>query len=340
MKHFYNLQELPTRDIRSLLLRSREFRGSPLSDLLGGKHVALLFLSPSLRTRCSFEVGLQSMGAAVTTLEPGMFHKLETVDGVRMDGDGAEHVKDAVRVLSRYFDALGVRVFAGGIDRGEDTADTLFQTIMHHSDIPVFNMESALYHPCQALADLMTIEDVLGEFRCRKITITWASHPKPLPMAVANSIVLATSAMGMDVTLSHPDGFDLESGILEAARRATAASGGSLRFSRDRMSGAEGAEVVYAKSWGAMARYDDPEAENRMRRRHGDWIVDDALMGVTQGAYFMHCLPVRRNVVVRDSVIDGGKSVVFGQAENRLHVQKAMLERLVVGPGSALAPLG
>ena len=333
MKHFYNLHELPPRDVRALIRRSREYRRAPRSELLRGKHVALLFLSPSLRTRCSFEVALQSMGAGVTTLEPGMFHKLETVDGVRMDGDGAEHVKDAVGVLSQYFDTIGLRAFAGGLDRGEDMADRMFRMIMHHSEIPVFNMESALYHPCQALADLLTIEDLLGEWRGHNITITWANHPNPLPMAVTNSIVLATSAMGMDVTLSHPDGFDLDPGILETARRASAGSGGSLRFSRDRMAGAEGAEIVYAKSWGAMARYDDPEAENAMRRRHADWIVNDAVMGVTADAHFMHCLPVRRNVVVGDSVIDGEKSVVLRQAENRLHVQKAMLEWLMADPG-------
>ena len=286
MKHFYNLHELPPRDISALIRRSREYRRAPCSELLRGKHVALLFLSPSLRTRCSFEVALQSMGAGVTTLEPGMFHKLETVDGARMDGDGAEHVKDAVGVLSQYFDAIGVRAFAGGLDRGQD------------------------------MADLLTIEDVLREWRGRKITITWANHPNPLPMAVANAIVLATSVMGMDVTLSHPDGFDLDSGILETARRASAGSGGSLRFSRDRMAGAEGAEIVYAKSWGAMARYDDPEAENAMRRRHADWIVNDAVMGVTADAHFMHCLSVRRNVVASDSVIDGEKSMVLRQAEN------------------------
>ena len=255
MKHFYNLHDLPPHGVRALLRRSREYSRSPGSELLRGKHVALLFLSPSLRTRCSFEVALQSMGAGVTTLEPGMFHKLETVDGVRMDGDAAEHVKDAVGVLSQYFDAIGLRVFAGGLERGEDMADRMFRMIMHHSEIPVFNMESALYHPCQALADLLTIEDVLGDWRGRRMTITWANHPNPLPMAVANSILLATSAMGMDVTLSHPDGFDLDSGILDIARRASAGSGGSLRFSQDRMAGAEGAEIVYAKSWGAMARY-------------------------------------------------------------------------------------
>lgn len=328
MRHFYSLNEFSPEEIEEFLARALAYKEEPYSDTLARKQFALLFLDPSLRTRCSFEVALRQLGAGVTTLESQMLFALETGDGVRMDQDKAEHVKEATGVLSRYFSGLGLRVFARGEKMEDDMLDTTFTSIMAHAKIPVFNMESAVYHPCQALADLLTIKELFDGFRGRRITITWASHPRPLPVAVPNSILLATALMGMDVTLAHPEGFELQPGIMKIAREYVERSNGRLTVTHDRRAAAEGAEIIYAKSWGALSRYEDRVGEKALRDRHTDWIVDKELMDLTRRAYFMHCLPVRRNVVVSDAVLDSKASVIFREAENRLHVQKAVLEWL------------
>ncbi|MCZ6794405.1 MAG: N-acetylornithine carbamoyltransferase [Planctomycetota bacterium] len=328
MRHLYSLNEFSPDDIERFLTRATAFKESPHSDALLRKQFALLFLDPSLRTRCSFEVALRELGADVTTLESQMVFKLETDVGTRMDQDKAEHVKEAIGVLSRYFAGLGLRVFARGENRQADLLDTNFVSFMEHAKIPVFNMESAVYHPCQSLADLLTIKELLGDFAGRKVTITWANHPRPLPMAVPNSILIATSLMGMDVTLAHPVGFELQPGIMKIAQEFADKNGGALRVCHDRRDAAEGAEIVYAKSWGGLSRYEDADGEQKLRESHREWIVDKELMDLTRRGYFMHCLPVRRNVVVSDEVLDSKLSVVLREAENRLHVQKAILEWL------------
>ncbi|MCH2581729.1 MAG: N-acetylornithine carbamoyltransferase, partial [Planctomycetes bacterium] len=241
-------------------------------------------------------------------------------------GASAEHVKEAIGVFSRYFSALGLRSFARGEDQQEDLLDKTFTTFLEHAKIPVFNMESALYHPCQALADLMTIKELFQDFQGRKVTITWANHPRALPMAVANSALLAMTKMGMHVTLAHPEKFELQEGIMNMAGDFAGESGGSVEVVHDRLEAAADADVIYAKSWGSLLRYDDPAAEQDLRDSLKDWVVDSEMMSRTRRAYFMHCLPVRRNVVVNDEVIDSNRSVVLQEAENRLHAQKAILE--------------
>jgi N-acetylornithine carbamoyltransferase len=255
-----------------------------------------------------------------------MLWKLETGRGKRMDEDKSEHVVEAMGVFARYFDGLGLRCFARGLNRQDDLLDGTFTSFMGSAKIPVFNMESAVYHPCQAMADLMTIRELLGEFRGRKIAILWASHPRPLPMAVPNSILIASALMGMDVTLGHPEGFELQEGIVALAEDFSQRAGGKLRVVHDREEAARGAEIIYAKAWGGLSRYEDPEGEATRRQENRHWVVDSHLMDLTSRAYFMHCLPVRRNVVVTDDVIESNQSVIFREAENRLHAQKSILE--------------
>jgi N-acetylornithine carbamoyltransferase len=326
MRHFYSLNEFTPKDIEGFLDRAAHHKQHPYSDKLAKKQFALLFLDPSLRTRCSFEVAIRQLGGGVTTLEGGMLWKLETEMGKKMDGDKSEHVIEAMGVLSRYFDGLGIRAFARGVSRQDDLLDQTFTAFMENAKIPVFNMESAVYHPCQAMADLLTIRELLGSFRGRKISILWATHPLAVPMAVPNSILLASTLVGMDVTLAHPAGFELQDGLLEMARDFAGRSGGSFRIVNDREEGAEDAEVIYAKAWGGLSRYEDRDGEAALRKKHSEWTVDTRLMEMTRRAYFMHCLPVRRNVVVTDEVIDSKQSVIFRQAENRLHAEKAILE--------------
>ena len=298
----------------------------PYPNCLDRRQIGLLFLTPSLRPRCSFEVGIRHLGGGVSPLEAQSLWKLESDLGVRMDQDSSEHVKEAVGVLSRYFDAIGIRAFARGEDRDSDLLDRTLVGFMEHSKVPVFNMESALYHPCQALADLVTIKELFQDFQGRKVTITWANHPRALPMAVTNSALLAMTKMGMHVTLAHPEKFELQEGIMNMAGDFAGESGGSVEVVHDRLEAAADADVVYAKSWGSLLRYDDPAAEQDLRDSLKDWVVDSEMMSRTRRAYFMHCLPVRRNVVVTDEVIDSNRSVVLQEAENRLHAQKAILE--------------
>ena len=326
MRHFYSLNEFSREQIDEFLAsaeRHKEDRHLPVLDDL---QLALLFLDPSLRTRCSFEVAIRQLGAGVTNLEGQTLWKLETELGKKMDGDCTEHVREAMGVLSRYFDGLGIRSFARGESRGQDLLDRTFLAFMENAKIPVVNMESAMYHPCQALADLFTIKELMDGFQNRKISIVWATHPKALPMAVVNSALLAAAQMGMDVTLAHPEGFELYDGIMNLARDLSAKSDGSIAVTNDRDEGVRGAEVIYAKAWGGLGRYEDPKAEAALRAKNSHWMVDKELMDLTRRAHFMHCLPVRRNVVVTDGVLESQQSVVLRQAENRLHVQKAILE--------------
>ncbi len=326
MRHFYSLNEFSPEQIEQFLSRALFHKGNPYFPTLAKKQFALLFLDPSLRTRCSFEVAIRQLSGGVTTLEGQSLWKIETELGVKMDQDKSEHVREAMGVLSRYFDGLGLRSFARGVRREEDLLDQTFSAFVESAKIPVFNMESAVYHPCQTLADLLTIKELFGGFLGKKISIVWASHPRALPMAVPNSILLGTTLMGMDVTLAHPKGFELQDGIMAMANDFSRRSGGNLRVVHDRAEAARDTEIVYAKAWGGLARYSDPESEAKQRLQHSNWIVDTPFMDMTRRAAFMHCLPVRRNVVVRDEVIDSKQSVIFRQAENRLHAQKAILE--------------
>lgn len=328
MQHFYNLAEFSPDFVDSLIEEALRHKAEPTSNELEGRQFALLFLAPSLRTRCSFEVGIRQMGGGVSTLEAAMFYGLEVREGVRMDGEAAEHIKEAAPILSRFFSGLGLRVMAGGRSAEADLQDRLFQEFCRHAAVPVFNMESAVFHPCQALADMLTIRELLGNYRNRRLTVTWAPHPRALPTAVPNSLVLASVQLGMDVTLACPEGFDLPDFVIGRVEELSNQTAGRFRLTHDQKDGIRDAEIVYAKSWGGLIRYESAEAEQKLRASHADWIVDADLMDLTADAYFMHCLPVRRNIVVTDAVIDGPRSAVVQQAENRLHAQKAVLKAL------------
>lgn len=305
-------------------------RESSATKPLAGKSVALVFFNPSLRTRASMQVGIYELGGNAVVLEPGSTSwTLEYRDGVIMDGSKTEHLKEFVRVLERYVSAIGVRTFAELKDWQIERADPVLNAFAKYAGKPVINLESAMHHPCQAMADMMTIRENLGPEK-KKVLLTWAWHPKPLPMAVPNSFALAAAQMGYDLRIAHPPGYDLDdelsASILEQARTA----GGSVEVVDDAYSAFDDVDVVYAKSWGGAQFYgsDEKDIENRALFR-GDWIVNEAKMRRTRNAIFMHCLPVRRNVIVTDAVIDAPNSVVIDEAENRLHIQKAIMSELI-----------
>ena len=304
--------------------------GGDSSKPLAGRSVALVFFNPSLRTRASMQVGIYELGGNAVVLEPGgTSWTLEHREGVVMDSDKTEHVAEFVRVLGRYCVAIGVRTFAALRNWEEERTDPILNAFAKYSDVPIINLESAMHHPCQAVADMMTIREKLGAGH-KKVLLTWAWHPKPLPMAVPNSFALAAAQMGHDLTVAHPKGYELDDELMDEVRRQSAEAGGSVHVSNDADAAFDSVEVVYAKSWGSKNFYGAPERDIAERVQYrGKWIVDEAKMARTNSAIFMHCLPVRRNVIVTDGVIDSPSSVVIDEAENRLHVQKAILAHLL-----------
>jgi N-acetylornithine carbamoyltransferase len=278
------------------------------------------------------QVGAYELGGNAVVLEPGgTSWTLEHRDGVVMDGDKTEHVAEFVRVLGRYCAAIGVRTFAALKDWEEERRDPVLQAFARYSRVPVINLESAMHHPCQSMADMMTVREHLGAGR-KRVVLTWAWHPKPLPMAVLNSFALAAAQMGHELVVAHPRGYELDDELIGEVKRQAEDAGGSLRLTNEMDEAFDGAEAIYAKSWGSRRFYGalEKDLEERAKYREG-WIVDERRMARTSNAIFMHCLPVRRNVIVTDGVIDSERSVVIAEAENRLHVQKAIMTRLLGG---------
>jgi N-acetylornithine carbamoyltransferase len=318
-----------TRDELERLLEAaaRFKRGEDTSRPLEGKSVALVFFNPSLRTRASMQVGIYELGGNAVVLEPGgTSWTLEHRDNVVMDGDKTEHVAEFVRVLGRYCAGIGVRTFAALKDWKEERRDPILAAFARHSEVPVINLESAMHHPCQALADMLTIREKLGA-EPKRVTLTWAWHPKPLPMAVPNSFALAAAQLGHELTIAHPPGYELDDELVGQLNEHAFDAGTTVRVTHDIEEAFDGAQVIYAKSWGSKMFYGSPEEEIETRADYrAQWIVDEAKMRRTDSGIFMHCLPVRRNVIVTDGVIDSAASVVIDEAENRLHAQKAIMK--------------
>jgi N-acetylornithine carbamoyltransferase len=318
-------------ELEELIASALRFkRGDERAQALAGRSVALVFFNPSLRTRASMQVGIYDLGGNAVVLEPGgTSWTLEHREGAVMDGDKTEHVAEFVRVLGRYCVAIGVRTFAALKNWEEERRDPVLAAFAKYSDVPVINLESAIHHPCQALADMMTIREKRGAGR-KRVLLSWAWHPKPLPMAVPNSFALAAAQMGHELTIAHPPGYELDEDLMREISVQAERTGGRLRLTNDVNESFEDAEVVYAKSWGSYRFYGAPEKDIEERAKYRNhWIVDEGKMARTNNGIFMHCLPVRRNVIVTDGVIDSASSVVIDEAENRLHAQKAIMTRLI-----------
>lgn len=331
VRNFLTTAGFSTSDLIALLDSAERFkRREDATKALAGRSVALVFFNPSLRTRASMQVGIYELGGNAVSLEPGgTSWTLEHREGTVMDSDKTEHVAEFVRVLGRYCAAIGVRTFAALEDWKEERLDPVLSAFAKYSDVPVINLESAMHHPCQALADMMTIREKLGPDR-KRVVLTWAWHPKVLPMAVPNSFALAAAQMGHELTIAHPKDYELDDELMATINERAKAAGGGVRVANSMEEAFDGADVIYAKSWGSKELYGNPEADIVRRSRYRrKWIVDEAKMTRTNDALFMHCLPVRRNVIVTDEVIDSRNSVVIDEAENRLHVQKAVMKKLL-----------
>ncbi|TXK65813.1 N-acetylornithine carbamoyltransferase [Alkalisalibacterium limincola] len=330
MKHFLNTQDLSRAELEALLVRAAEFKASPAGDQLKGRAIALVFFNASLRTRTSFELGAWQLGGHAVVLQPGKdAWPIEFEFGNVMDGDAEEHIAEVARVLSRYVDMIGVRAFPRFVDWSVDREDRVLRGFAQYATVPVINLET-ITHPCQELAHALALRERFGnDLRGRKYVLTWTYHPKALNTAVANSALTIATRLGMDVTLLCPTpDYVLDERYMGWARDNVAESGGSLQVSHDIDAAYSGADVVYAKSWGALPFFGNWEAEKPIRDQYRHFIVDEAKMALTNNGVFSHCLPLRRNVKATDAVMDSPACIAIEEAENRLHVQKAVMAAL------------
>jgi len=320
MRSFFHVADIGSLD--EAIKEAKEIKANPFSwkHLGENKTIILVFFNNSLRTRLSSQKAALNLGMNPIVLNVnGDSWKLETEMGVIMDGDKSEHLKEAIPVIGSFCDMIGVRSFAGLSDREKDYAETVLQQFVEYSGRPVISLESATVHPCQALADLITIEEYKKKAR-PKVVLSWAPHPKSLPQAVPNSFAEWMNAADVDFVITHPHGYELDP-----------AFAGGAKVEYDQMKALEGADFVYAKNWSCPGVV-NPSDYGKILCNDRSWTIDSDHMKVTDNAYFMHCLPVRRNVIVSDDVIDSPQSLVIPEAANRVIsaqlVMKRMLESL------------
>ena len=320
MKIFQHVQDLG--DLRTALAEAAEVKRDRYQwQHLGKNKTALLiFFNNSLRTRLSTQKAAMNLGMNVIVLDVNQgAWKLETERGVIMDGDKSEHLLEAIPVMGSYCDIIGVRSFARFESRQDDYEEKILNQFIRYSGRPVFFMESATVHPLQAFADLITIEEHKQTTR-PKVVMTWAPHPKSLPQAVPNSFAEWMLAANVDFVITHPEGYELDPQFVKGAR-----------VEYDQMKAFEGADFVYAKNWSCPG-VTHPEAYGKVLEDYHtmmDWCVSARQMSVTNDAHFMHCLPVRRNMIVTDDVIESPRSLVIPEAANREISAQVVLKRML-----------
>ncbi len=317
MKSFLHVGDIG--DLGKALEEARKVKENPFAwkDLGRNKTIILIFFNNSLRTRLSSQKAALNLGMDPIVLNVnGDSWKLETSMGVVMDGDKSEHLREAIPVIGSYCDMIGVRSFAGLQDREFDYAESILNQFIEYSGKPVISLESATVHPCQAFADLITIEEYKTKAR-PKVVMTWAPHPRALPQAVPNSFAEWMNAADVDFVITHPEGYELDPKFV-----------GNAKVEYDQMKALEGADFVYAKNWSCPGTVNHADY-GKILSKDMDWIVDSRHMAVTDNAYFMHCLPVRRNMIVSDEVIDSPRSIVIPEAANRVVSAQVVMKRML-----------
>ncbi len=311
MQQFLSVHDVA--DPHQLVREALDLKNNPYAYATLGKHkrLLMLFFNPSLRTRLSTEVAAQQLGMHVISMNAGEGWKLELADGSVMRGDTAEHVREAAGVIGQYADIIAVRSFPGLVDREQDYADTLVKAFVRYTGKPVISLESATRHPLQSLADWMTILEHQPRQR-PKVVLSWAPHPRALPQAVPNSFAEWMQVADVDFYITHPPGYELDPQFT-----------GNTPILYDQREAFAEADFVYAKNWSPLTPYGE------VVNQDPDWMISADKMAGTRHAKFMHCLPVRRNVVVSDAVIDGNDSIVLQQAHNRVFAAQAVLRRML-----------
>lgn len=326
-RHFLSTLDWSRAELEEILADAAELKATRRTKrptYLQGQSVALVFFNPSLRTRSSFEIGVFEMGGHAVVLEPGKgAWPIEFKDGMVMDGEAEEHVEEVARVLSKFVDIICVRAFPKFQRWEDDREDHVINQFARYATVPVINMET-ITHPMQELALMLALKERLGTTDKKKFLLTWTYHPKALNTAVANSGLIIAAKFGFDVTLLCPTPeYVLDARYMDAAKSMT-----NVTVTHDVESAYKGADVVYAKSWGAIPYFGRWDEEKPIRDRHKHFIVDEPKMKLTNNGVFSHCLPLRRNVKATDEVVSGRRSLVIEEAGNRLHVQKAVMKRL------------
>ena len=328
VKDFCDLADFSIEEVERLIMQASKLEQQSSMQMLQGKVLALLFLNPSLRTLTSFQASMIRLGGGTFVISPEMsIHGLETRSGIVMDGAAAEHIREAVPVIASYADAIGIRAIAQRNSLEDDLQDEYSKELRSLCDIPVLNLESSIRHPCQSLSDWKTLEDLSVPKQGGRFVFTWVYHPEALPLAIPGDTIHMAASRGMDVTVLRPDGFSLPKEIIDRAELAASLTGGSITQTNDRKNALEGAHNVYAGSWSSTTFYGDYPKDQKARGEYSDWCVDETwFKGITSDpCYFMHALPVRRGVEVEDHILDGARSVVVRQAQNRMFTQMSVL---------------
>ena len=317
MKSFFHVSDIG--DLGAALEEAKQVKANPFAwkHLGTDKTIMLVFFNSSLRTRLSSQKAALNLGMNPIVLNIGQDSwKLETQMGVVMDGDKSEHLREAIPVMTSYCDLIGIRSFAGLTDREYDYSETVLRQFIEYGGKPVISLESATVHPCQAFADLITIEEYRTKAR-PKVVMTWAPHPRALPQAVPNSFAEWMNAADVDFVITHPRGYELDPAFV-----------GPARVEYDQMKALEGADFVYAKNWSCPG-VTNPAQYGQVLSKDMSWTVDAKHMAVTNNAYFLHCLPVRRNMIVSDEVIDSPRSLVIPEAANRAVSAQVVMKRML-----------
>ena len=314
MRHFTSVNDIGNLDLalkEALEIKADRFK---FNDLGKNKTLMMVFFNSSLRTRLSTQKAALNLGMNVIVLDINQgAWKLETERGVIMDGDKPEHILEAIPVMASYCDVIGVRSFARFEDKKYDYDEVILNQFIQYSGRPVFSMEAATRHPLQSFADLITIEEHKTKAR-PKVVLTWAPHPKALPQAVPNSFAEWMNAADYDFVITHPEGYELDPQFV-----------GNAKVEYDQMKAFEGADFVYAKNWAAYTG----DNYGKILSTDRSWTVSDRQMAVTNNAHFMHCLPVRRNMIVTDDVIESPRSLVIPEAANREISATVVLKRII-----------
>ena len=312
MRHYLNINNLD--NLQNTVQEAIELKKSELkfSELGKGKTICLLFFNNSLRTRLSTQKAAQNLGMNPIVMNFGSEGwQLEYEDGIVMNQDKAEHVKEAAKVIAQYCDIVAIRAFASLTDKEKDLAEVVLNNFKKYAGIPVVNMESAVGHPLQALADAISMEEIKIPHK-PKVVLSWAPHPRALPHAVANSFVEMMQLQDADFVITHPEGYELNPEVTKNA---------SIEY--DQKKAFENADFVYVKNWSSFKDYGKVVCTDE------NWMIDADKMSVTNNGKFMHCLPVRRNVVVADEVIDSENSIVIEQANNRTYAAQIVLKKIL-----------
>ena len=331
MNYFNDLADFSIAEIKELITLARKLDNKPEPRALEGKVLSMLFLNHSLRTLISFQSAMARLGGSSIVVSPEMsIHGIESRSGIVMDGAAAEHIREAVPVIASYGDAIGIRACAQRENLNDDLNDHKFRELISLVDTPYINMESAINHPCQSLADWKTMDDLEIPTNGGKFVLSWTWHPEPLPYAVPAATLHMAALRGMDVTILRPEGYELPEVIMDKARQAAVISGGSVVETDDHNSAMQDSQVLCVNSWASERYYGDKNSEDKIKPELGDWCVDEPwFKDSAKDCHFMHCMPVRRGVTVTDRILDGPRSIIIAEARNRLLVQTALLHMML-----------